>query len=132
MTPTKKTDPKKTPAPRLTFSRGVIPLAVGVSAILWLLLAVGCALTLSACATAPAARWEAMSVAGTGHVQVFQDGRPRLPGLYRIVATEPGKADFFRGDQYVGTGTVSVVEPTEGSVKLEVAPGARVVISPSQ
>ncbi len=127
-----KTDPKKTPAPRLTFSKGVLGLALTLSAILWLLMGVGCILTLSACATAPAARWEALSVAGTGHVQVFQDGRPRLPGLYRIVATEPGKADFFRGDQYVGTGTLSMVEPTEGSVKLEVAPGARVVISPSR
>lgn len=126
-----KTDPKKTPAPRLTFSRGGCLLATILSALLWCLIVASCIATLSACATAPAARWEAMSVAGTGHVQVFQDGRPRLPGLYRIVATEPGKADFFRGDQYVGTGTVSVVEPTEGSVKLEVAPGARVVISPS-
>ncbi len=123
------TDHQKTT--RSTFGKGCL-IAGLLSALLWLLILASCVATLSACATAPAARWEAMSVAGTGHVQVFQDGRPRLPGLYRIVATEPGKADFFRGDQYVGTGTVSVVEPTEGSVKLEVAPGARVVISPSR
>ena len=122
------TDQTKTATTRSTSGRrwGCL-FSIAASALLWCLIVA----TLSACATAPAARWEAMSVAGTGHVQVFQDGRPRLPGLYRIVATEPGKADFFRGDQYVGSGTLSVVEPTEGSVKLEVAPGARVVVSPS-
>jgi len=88
------------------------------------------ALALSACASAPESRWTALSVAGTGHVQVFQDGRPRMPGLYRIVATEPGKADFFRGEQYVGSGTVAEVEPRDGNVRLEVAPGAQVVITP--
>lgn len=126
------TDQTKTATTRSTSGRrwGCL-FSIAASALLWCLLVASCVATLSACASAPTARWEAISVAGTGHVQVFQDGRPRLPGLYRIVATEPGKADFFRGDQYVGTGTLSVVEPTEGSVKLEVAPGARVVISPS-
>lgn len=123
------TDQTKTATTRSTSGRGCL-LAAVLSALLWCLLIASCVATLSACATAPAARWEAISVAGTGHVQVWQDGRPRVPGLYRIVATEPGKADFFRGDQYVGTGTLSTVEPTEGNVRLEVAPGARVVISP--
>ena len=125
------TDQTKTATTRSTSGRrwGCL-FSIAASALLWCLLVASCVATLSACASAPAARWEALSVAGTGHVQVFQDGRPRLPGLYRIVATEPGKADFFRGDQYVGTGTLSTVEPTEGNVRLEVAPGARVVISP--
>lgn len=122
------TDPTKTI--RSTFARRVLPLACGLSGVLWLLLLGSCVLTLSACASAPEPRWTALSVAGTGYDQVWLDGRPRMPGLYRIVATEPGKADFFRGDTYVGSGTVSVIEPSDGNVKLEVAPGARVVISP--
>lgn len=117
-----------------TFSKRRVIGCAGVLGYLLFLAAVilGAAATLSACTTVPQTRWTALSVAGTGHDQVFQDGRPRIAGLYRIVATEPGKADFFRGDRYVGSGTVQIIEPNEGNVKLEVAPGARVVISPSR
>lgn len=118
------------PKTHLTFRPMGCWFAVVGGGLLWAIIICLLLVTLTACATAPAARWEAMSVAGTGHVQVWQDGRPRVPGLYRIVATEPGKADFFRGDRYVGSGTVSAIEPTDGNVKIEVAPGARVVISP--
>lgn len=97
--------------------------------LLWAVV-IAVAFGLVSCASAPEPRWTALSVAGTGHDQVWLDGRPRTPGLYRIVATEPGKADFYRGSTFVGRGTFGVIEPDSGNVKLEVAPGARVVITP--
>lgn len=74
------------------------------------------------------AHWEALNIAGTAYSAVYRDGIPQAPGIYQVVVTKPGKADFYRAGRLVGTGDFRTVAGQRDSIRIEVSPNARVTV----
>lgn len=126
MTDKKMTD-RSIPSTSFRAGRGCL-LAAVLSAALWALLIVSALAALGGCASAPVDRWEALSVAGTPYTTVYLNGLPRA-GPYVAVADGTGQARIYRAGRYMGTGRHALIEPSNGYVRIDVSPNARIQIT---
>lgn len=116
------------PALSTSYRRAGCLIAITGSALLWGLLLASLFFSLAACAAGPSSRWEALTVAGTPYTTVFQDGLPRS-GPYVAVLDGTGQARIYRAGRYLGTGTHAFIEPSNGYVRIDVSPNARIQIT---